>query len=309
MISIIIPIYNTAKYLPRCLQSIMSQKYTDWEAILVDDGSTDESSRVCDDYADRDSRFKVLHQENQGVVVARDNALAKAKGDYLAFVDSDDYIAPSMLEVMAESAQNENLDIVWCNFKEIYKDSAEEEKIELYKDNKENIKGVLTSRIPGFLWNKLIKKSFWDRCRIHTDKEAVMCEDTYISIQLLANNPKMGFVPKPFYNYVKYDERAATSTKELPILVLAEKNIANIYDFLKRKDLFETYKDEFTRLALRLKIEMLPYKLDRAFNIFPFAHKSFKNFMFPFKTSLFYYIAFNSGFIGKILFKVKTKIL
>ena len=135
--SIIIPAYNSEKTIKRCIESIASQNRSDVEIIVINDGSTDESGRICDDYADRDSRFKVVHQKNQGVVVARDNALAIAKGDYLAFVDSDDYIAPSMLEVMTECAKKENLDIVWCNFKEIYKDSAEEEDIELCKDNEE----------------------------------------------------------------------------------------------------------------------------------------------------------------------------
>lgn len=308
MISIIIPVYNTAEYLPRCLQSIMSQTYTNWEAILIDDGSHDESGSICDEYASKDCRFKVLRQKNQGVVIARNNALAIAEGDFLMFVDSDDYIDSTMMEEMSSCAQEQNLDITWCNFIEVHKEFCNEERIDIHENNEDNIKDLLTTRIPGFLWNKLIKKEFWDSCDIRTDKDAVMCEDTYISIQLLANNPRMGIIPKPFYNYVKYNEGAATATRKKPILVLAEKNIINIYEFLKGKELLEKYHREFTRLALKLKIEMLPYDTDKAFSLFPFAHKSFKNFNFPFKTSLFYWTAFNSGFLGKMLFKVKKKL-
>ncbi len=307
MISIIIPVYNTAKYLPSCIQSIISQTYTDWEAILVNDGSLDESGIICDDYAKKDSRFKVLHQENQGVVVARDNALKMAKGDYLMFIDSDDNIEPTMLEEMLSLAKAQKLDIVWCNYKEVFKESAVELIIELYENNEENIKGILTSRIPGFLWNKLIKRTFWDCCDIHTDKDAVMCEDTYISIQLLAHNPQMKIIPKPFYNYIKYNESAATASKGLPITVRAEKNIVNIYHYLKELQIYNKYYKEFSRLALKLKIEMLPYNIDRAFSLFPNAHRAFKNFTFPFYTSLFYWAVFNSGFIGKYIIKIKTR--
>ena len=307
MISIIIPVYNTAEFIPRCLQSIISQTYTDWEAILVNDGSQDESGNICDKYAESDYRFKVIHQSNQGVVVARDNAISNAKGDYLMFIDSDDYIEPTMLEEMQSLAKTQDLDIVWCNFKEIFKDSAVEEYIELDENNEENIKGMLTSRIPGFLWNKLIKKRFWDCCYIQTDKDAVMCEDTYISIQLLANNPQMGIIPMPFYNYVKYNENAATASNDLPILVKAEKNVINIYHFLKKKNLLDKYIKEFTRLALRLKIEMLPHNMEKAISLFPFTHKKFTNFRFPFTTSLYYWLGFNTGSLGKLIFNLKFR--
>ena len=307
MISIIIPVYNTAKYLPRCLQSITSQTYIDWEAILVNDGSLDESGRICDEYAAKDCRFKVLHQKNRGVVVARDNALTIAKGDFLIFIDSDDYIEPTMLAEMKILAQKENLDIVWCNFKTIHKEHSKEEYIKLDCDNENNIKRVLTSHIPGFLWNKLIKKEFWDKCDIQTDKDAVMCEDTYISVQLLANNPQMGIVSKPLYNYIKYNENAVTATNDLPILVKAEKNIINIYHFLKEKNLLDKNIKEFTRLALRLKIEMLPYNMKKAINLFPFAHKKLNNFHFPHIISFYYWLGFNTGFLGKLLFKLKFR--
>ena len=307
MISIIIPVYNTAKYLPRCLQSIISQTYMDWEAILVNDGSPDKSGVICDEYAAKDCRFKVLHQKNQGVVVARDNALTIAKGDILMFIDSDDYIEPTMLEEMQSLAKEQDLDIVWCNFKVVYKEFSQEERVALHENNEDNIKDLLTTRIPSFLWNKLIKKEFWDSCDIQTDKDAVICEDTYISIQLLANNPRMGIIPKPFYNYVKYNEWAATATKKKPILVLAEKNIINIYEFLKEKGIFDKYYKEFSKMALKLKIEMLPYNLDRAISLFPFAHKKICNFHFTLIISSYYWLVFNASFLGRLLFKLKFR--
>ena len=98
LISIIIPVYNVAVYLPRCLDSILAQTYKNLEIILVDDGSKDNSGKVCDEYALKDSRIKVIHQKNQGVSVARNAGLRIAKGDYIGFVDSDDYIETNMYE-------------------------------------------------------------------------------------------------------------------------------------------------------------------------------------------------------------------
>lgn len=304
-ISIIIPVYNTEKYISKCLDSILVQEYTNWEAILVNDGSTDGSGAICDRYAEADNRFKVLRQNNQGVVAARNNAIAIAKGYYLAFVDSDDYIAPTMLKEMVANAEERGTDIVWCNSYEVNYDRRTEERITLDKDNDINIRNLLTSKLPGYLWNKLIRKDFWDRCNIKTDKEAVICEDTYISIQLLANNPKVDIIGKCLYFYVKYNSDAATAHHTQPITVRAEKNIENIYIYLKEEGLLDRYYEEFCSLALRLKMEMLPFDTKKAVNIYPFAHRDLKKYKFPFIISLYYWLIFNSGFVGRALLKIK----
>ena len=101
LISIIIPVYNTDKYLSKCLDSIIAQTYHNWEAILVDDGSKDDSGKICDEYAAKDSRFKDVHKANEGVSIARLIAFNHCSGEYVTFVDSDDYIADSMLQIMA----------------------------------------------------------------------------------------------------------------------------------------------------------------------------------------------------------------
>lgn len=97
MISIIIPVYNVEQYLPRCLDSVLNQDYRDWECILVDDGSHDQSPQICDDYQKRHARFRVIHQQNQGVSAARNAGLAIASGEYISFVDSDDWLDPAYL--------------------------------------------------------------------------------------------------------------------------------------------------------------------------------------------------------------------
>lgn len=114
-VSIIVPVYNTEKYLHRCIDSILRQTLTDIEVILVDDGSFDSSGKICEEYARKDSRLRVIHQKNAGVAVARNTGLDIASGDYIAFVDSDDYIEPNMYQSMMQVANQYDCDVVLCD--------------------------------------------------------------------------------------------------------------------------------------------------------------------------------------------------
>lgn len=127
MLSIIIPVYKTEKYLPKCLDSLLAQSYEDWEAILVDDGSPDGSGDVCEAYAARDSRFRVIHQENAGPGAARNRGMAEMKGDFFIFVDSDDWVAPDYLaQIMAPGL--EKYDAVFWGYTEIDGDKVVQER-------------------------------------------------------------------------------------------------------------------------------------------------------------------------------------
>ena len=115
-ISIIVPVYKVEKYLERCLDSIIAQTFTDWECILIDDGSPDNSGKICDEYAKKDERFVVIHQENAGVSVARNAGLDIAKGEYITFVDSDDWVENSFLEEQYNDIISGDYDICICGF-------------------------------------------------------------------------------------------------------------------------------------------------------------------------------------------------
>ena len=119
MISVIVPVYNVEKYLRQCLDSVLAQTYRELEIILVDDGSTDGSGAICDEYATRDSRIKVVHQQNGGLSSARNAGLDLATGEYVAFVDSDDYIHETMLELLYQALVENNADTVICNFERV----------------------------------------------------------------------------------------------------------------------------------------------------------------------------------------------
>lgn len=304
LISIIIPVYNTEKYIHKCLNSIVSQSYTNWEAILVDDGSPDNAGKICDEYATKDCRFRVIHQKNHGVVNARNNAIMKAKGEYLAFVDSDDFIEPTMLNEMISAATSKNADIVWCCAKAIFKEGIVEGTLDINSEPIETIKKLITGRVPGWLPIKLINRIFWNRCNIVTDEDAVILEDTFISIQLMSHNPRIDVIHKPLYNYFRINENAATQNIDIS---KAERNIQHIYDFLKEKSLYDVCKKEITEMTLTFKIQLLRQDIKKACKLYPFAHRRFKNFKFPIKTSLFYWTAFNTGVIGRLMFKLHLK--
>ena len=117
-ISIIIPVYKVEEYLPACLDSLLAQTFTDWEAICVNDGSPDNCGAILAEYAQKDSRIKVITQDNQGVSVARNKAMEVAQGEYICFLDSDDELAPTFLQKMHQAITDTNSDMVWCDFQQ-----------------------------------------------------------------------------------------------------------------------------------------------------------------------------------------------
>ena len=117
-ISIIIPVYKVEEYLPACLDSVLAQTFTDWEAICVNDGSPDNCGTILAEYAQKDSRIKVITQDNQGVSVARNKAMENATGEYICFLDSDDELAPTFFQKMHQAITDTNSDIVWCDFQQ-----------------------------------------------------------------------------------------------------------------------------------------------------------------------------------------------
>lgn len=158
LISIIIPVYNVEKYLDKCVESVVNQTYRNLEIILVDDGSPDNCPKMCDEWAANDSRIKVIHLENTGVANARNTALRMAAGDYVGFVDGDDYVEPDMYQQLVELAMKYNSDITFCSYQINDEDRGEAGCSEIPKD--EVMKNVLMGEYEyGVLWNKLYKSS------------------------------------------------------------------------------------------------------------------------------------------------------
>lgn len=163
LVSVIIPAYNIEKYIGRCLDSVLSQIYENLEIIIVDDGSSDGTGKILDDYEKRDSRIKVIHKENGGVSSARNKGLDMAVGDYIGFVDGDDIIAPEMYETLVKLLEEEDADIAHCGYQMVFPDRVDyyyntgKRKVQT---TKEGLKDLLLGEIiePGLV-NKLYKKS------------------------------------------------------------------------------------------------------------------------------------------------------
>ena len=195
LISVIIPVYNVEKYLEKCVDSIINQTYKNLEIILVDDGATDNSGKMCDEFAKRDSRIKVIHKENGGLSDARNFGLDVATGEYIAFVDSDDFLDKDFYEYLMKLKDKTSSDIVECNFIRAY-----EEDLDIFEFPERKEEAIITTGNMGALellmsdddeistnavvvWNKIYKKSLFDGIRFPKGKTH---EDQFTTYRLLA---------------------------------------------------------------------------------------------------------------------------
>ena len=164
-ISVIIPVYNVAAYLPQCLDSVLSQDHRDLEVILIDDGSPDDSGVICDAYAAADSRVKVIHQKNGGAAAAKNAGLRTATGEYLSFVDSDDYLEPDVYGYMLAVLKESGADAAHFNFREVYRGRSEDcvnHRGRTLMDSREYLARFTKDWSCPLLWNKLYKRSLFD---------------------------------------------------------------------------------------------------------------------------------------------------
>ena len=220
-ISIIIPVYNVEKYLSKCLDSVINQIYKNLEIILIDDGSPDNCGKICDEYAKKDSRIKVIHKENGGVSSARNIGLDIATGDYIGFIDSDDYIELDMFECLVNSIIKYNLDICECNFiiEEKNNISYVKCKYENILENRDVIKNFLSDNIRPETCNKLYKKELFDNIRFDTN--IILGEDAFINYQIMKRASKIYNINQYKYHYVKREGSAMNSS-------ITKKSLGNI---------------------------------------------------------------------------------
>lgn len=209
-VSIIVPVYNSERYLNRCIDSILAQTYKNIEILLINDGSTDSSGEICDTYTIYDNRVRVIHKDNGGVSETRNIGLQEANGEYILFVDSDDYISSDMIDIMVSKAIDCNSDIVMCNYfidkcgkitlasmdyKEVYdgKEIIKNEIVYLYYIDYHT--GLYS------LCNKLIKKNIYSINKIQFDLNLKRGEDAWFIFQCLKNCDRLDFIPKGLYYY------------------------------------------------------------------------------------------------------------
>ena len=289
LVSIIIPVYNVELYLSKCIDSILAQSFTDWECILVDDGSKDKSGSICDNYALKDNRIKVIHQNNSGVSVARQVGIDNVCGEYSIHVDPDDWIESNMLEELYNKAKSDDADMVICDY------FKHEDGVQQYINQSPNllepikiIEQMLTTnmypQLYGSCCNKLVRCSCFnssDNLIRFEPEDLSLGEDVVFNCRLLMSTVhRVSYLNKAFYHYevrsnslcstleknigylIKIQEEIVKDKKILDTLSLKPQHLQILFDkkeFKEMKDLYpytqqkiiQKYPHSFLSLALK----------------------------------------------------------
>ncbi len=222
-VSIIVPVYNTEKYLVKCLDSIIGQTLKEIEIIVLNDGSPDGSAKIAKEYAAADCRIIYLEHENIGLGMTRNRGIEEASGEYLAFVDSDDYIEPQMMELMYQKAMYENLDVVVCQTfingngtQTIRKKLPVNKPVDLKVFCKSEFfsKYLLTNLYRYCAWDKIYRSSFIKgNGIIFGDNKKMYAEDLYFQFHIIMSNPVVNFISQTFYHYLQREDSITGSIR------------------------------------------------------------------------------------------------
>jgi len=262
-ISIIVPIYNVENYLGRCLDSLLTQDYEDFEVIAINDGSTDNSLTILQEYAKNDPRIYILNKENNGVSLARNDGLLKAKGEFIGFVDPDDWIEPQMYKDMLKVAEEDNIDIVMCSYTREFGTHSKEKMFafpercnyfdeEVHKRILRRLVGPLNEEVAnpelldawGTVWSKLYRAEliknnnlqFVDLSEIGSN------EDTLFNIHACYYAKSFVFLNKPYYHYWRANNTSITSKHNPNLVNQFGKLYTRMESFLYEMNLGENYK-------------------------------------------------------------------
>lgn len=313
LISIIVPIYNVEKYLKKCIDSILNQTYSNIEVILVDDGSPDNSGLICDNYAKKDKRIRVIHKKNGGLSDARNEGIKIAKGKYIGFVDSDDYIKKDMYEYLYNLISTLHCDISICNFIKVYEEENLENNIAFSNKKKElnsseAIQYLLDDReIKSFAWNKLYKKDlFYD---IKYPKNMNM-EDVATTYKLFSKAKKIVVGNEEKYFYIQR-EGSILRSKNSKYYIDYFEIFYERYNYIKKK-YTKIYNNDIVMLNFILSLCLIEdknveifIKKNRIINILKKVYADIKKSRFKInnKTKIRYYTLIFSYSLYKVIFR------
>lgn len=254
MISIIVPVYNCEKYICRCIDSIIHQTYQDMECLIIDDGSTDRTPQMCDELAQKDDRIKVIHIKNGGVQAAREKAVACCEGEYIMFVDADDYIADSILEVALEALEEQNADIVCFNYITNGREGFEICHREMI-DSRTALKYMLTlNKLDGNLWCKLYRANIVKNVKF----EQRLCSNFITSAEIIERAANVSIIPAVGYYYSITNGSITHFKKCNPRIIESEKAAYEFYEDVKQEkpDLESAAEYFWLRSLLWVNIKM-----------------------------------------------------
>lgn len=243
-ISIIVAIFNAEKYIHRCLDSIINQTFKDFEVLLIDDGSTDNSGKICDEYALKDNRFRIIHKENGGVSSARQCGVDSARGKYSIHVDSDDWVEADYLKALYYKIVKDNADICFCQYILEYENC--ERFPPFYEFDSKQFKNPIDSLLPIYgtgMWNKLIKHDLYHKCNIKFPASLTIGEDSYVLVKLLLSKPKITITNKYLYHYDQYLNPHSLTRGYDYTTFLNQHEYINLIDELGKKELLSNHRN------------------------------------------------------------------
>jgi len=235
MISVIIPVYKVESYLPECIDSILRQTYRDLEILLIDDGSPDRCGEICDKYAGIDARIRVFHTENKGLSAARNLGLREAKGEYIGFVDSDDWIEPDMYEILLRRLKETGTDISACG---VWNECPESKHVYSVCDKVfigPEATRALVCNLTNAVWNKLYRKECWAGISF---PEKHIYEDNATIYKVVLRTESLSCVPDPLYHY-RMREGSTVHTNSMDYLIDYWVSIYDRYSYLRLRPEFK----------------------------------------------------------------------
>ncbi|MEN6414605.1 MAG: glycosyltransferase [Veillonellales bacterium] len=275
-VSIVVPVYKTEKFIHRCIDALICQTLTDIEIILVDDGSPDNCGKICEDYAKQDKRIKVIHKKNGGLSSARNTGIREASGEYIGFVDSDDYVEQTFCECMYKTAKKFNIDIVNCDYywesetSEARSSSLKKDKVIYNEEILEYLKKAHATTIIWFVWRNIYRRSFLIKNNIFFAEEVRFGEDSIFNLYAFYYAKSLYSVDKCLYHYIS-NPNGLIQTK------YKENLLEKFYIQYKVKELFYKipyladieYRQDFCRNNIEHSLILL---LTNTYNI---AHKDY----------------------------------
>lgn len=254
-VSIIVPVYNAAETLRRCVDSVLKQDYTDFELLLVDDGSRDGSGAICDAYAARDPRVRVIHKENAGVSAARNDALDQVQGTFLQFLDSDDWLTPDATKQLVRSAQACGCDLVIADFYRVsgdrvaHKGEIDEEGVLSREEFAAYMMENPADYYYGVLWNKLYRREIVEAHHLRMDADLRWCEDFLFNLEYILHSETFFALRAPIYYYVKTKGSLVSQSMNLPNVIRMKLRVFEYYN-----DFYKHVLDERDYEKNRLKV-------------------------------------------------------
>lgn len=309
-LSIIVPVYKVEKYLRRCLDSIKSQTFSDFECILVDDGSPDSSGKICDEYAKKDTRFHVIHKANGGVSSARNAGLDAAKGEWIGFVDADDWIEKQTYEIAIKAAYEKNVDLVQWNSWTIDENGIKKP----FYDAGVLQEGCFTAEdcckyFHGSMCNKIVLRKLFCCNQIHFDEDIAQCEDRIVAFKCYVKAKTCYQLNDFLYNYFQRTDSAIHSlTKEK---ILQEKRGIEIMENYISEDKLKKLKKLFLQLKGNCRTETIfmlsPPDFSFYRKIFPESLR-FLLFKFEKSTIVHWLVLLHFDFLAKTVISAWQKI-